>query len=526
MLPLTNKYIKNKPFAKQLGFILLPHMEALYGGQAGGGKSDALLAIGLQYKHVPGHSSIIFRKTLTDLKQSSALIDRSHKWLSGTDAVWKGDEHCWYFPTVEPNGKVGHPSRLQFGYIGESNAHTRYQSAEYQDIIWDELTQHAEYDYRYMFSRLRKPVCPTHQVDDKGKPIYVDGCPMCQLYKSIPLRVRSATNPGNSGHEWVRERFQIEPQDGRNPYEIAEDDTTVVWVGKNPELPFIQASYRDNPYIDQESYGASLDKLPPVERARLKHGNWAVNPDSRFKRSWARYYSHRGDNFILKHRNLPEQVYHWKSDFKRIFGVVDPASSQKEGMTQVIRGEEPSSTVIAICALTWDYNLLFLDVDKFQDEIPEVVNRIYRMHKLWLPEYMRMESNGPGRGVYQFVSLRRVPTKPVARSVDKVVASTNAQIQMKSGRVWFPASSPWLKEWCDEIFNWTGDPNQKDDQVDVLSDAVNDVDWENAPKATFADSGFDVDPAPLTLDELPGVIPFHQIGYYEDPFEKGSNFLI
>ena len=138
MFPLTNKYMKNKPFPKQLGFIMLPHQEALYGGQAGGGKSDALLMLGLQFVHVPSHAAIIFRKTLSDLKQPMSLIDRSHKWLDNTDAVWKGDEHCWYFPTRDPDGSHGHPSKLQFGYIGESNARSRYKSAEFQDIIWEE----------------------------------------------------------------------------------------------------------------------------------------------------------------------------------------------------------------------------------------------------------------------------------------------------------------------------------------------------------------------------------------------------
>ena len=486
MIPLLNKYIKNKPFPKQLGFLMLPHMEAIYGGQAGGGKSDVLLAIALQFVHIPGYAAIIFRKTLTDLKQPSALIDRSFKWLSDTDAKWQGDEHCWYFPTFNPDGRPGHPARLQFGYIGESNAYTRYQSAEYQTVLFDEVTQHEESNYTYMFSRLRKLVCPKHRLDDKGSPIYKEDCAWCQLYKSLPLRVRGATNPGGIGHDWVRKRFQIEPQDGRDPYTIPEDDTTVVWVGKNPDRPFLQASYRDNPYIDQEAYSKALDELPPVERARLKYGNWAVNPDSRFKRAWTRYYSIRGDYFILGKGGVGRPV-DWKS-LQRIFITVDPAASLKSGMAEVTKGKDPSYTVISVWGLTDDFHLLWLDMDRFQDEIPEVVKRIQIMYKKWRPHYVKIEANGAGRGVFQYCQVYGLNVRPITKQADKVVNSTTAQVKMEHGRIWFPEQAHWLQAAEDEVFNWTGDGNQKDDIVDTLSDACNDILWEAGDDRTGTSS--------------------------------------
>ena len=460
--------------------MMLPHMEALYGGQAGGGKSDCLLAIALQYVHVPGYSAIIFRRTLTDLKQPGALLDRAHNWLRGKPGCrFAGDEHTYYFDTVNPDGTMGHPAKVAFGYIGETNVQTRYQSAEYQTCIWDELTQHEESNYLYLFSRLRKKVCSIHKSDEKGSPIYVDNCPWCQIYRSLPLRVRAATNPGGVGHQWVKDRFKIEPDSHIPIYEIKEDDTTINWVGREPDKPFIQASYRDNPFIDQKSYGEALDNLPSVERARLKYGNWAVNIDARFKRRWIRYYSTRGDRYFVLGRDGVGKVIDYKDDIQRIFATVDPAASGREGMTEYADGaKEASWTVIAVWALTTDFHLLLLDCIRFQDEIPVVVQELVKCNRKWHPAYFRIEGNGLGKGVVQYSQIYGLTVKEGKRYTDKVVNSTAAQLRMEQGRIWFPQSASWLKEWEDEIFNWTGNGTQTDDQVDVLSDAVQDIVWE------------------------------------------------
>jgi phage terminase large subunit-like protein len=72
----------------------------------------------------------------------------------------------------------------------------------------------------------------------------------------IPLRVRSATNPGGPGHSWVYQRF----------------------VDKsNPERrPFLPSLLSDNPGIDADEYRAALAELPEVERRRMEEGDWDV----------------------------------------------------------------------------------------------------------------------------------------------------------------------------------------------------------------------------------------------------------
>ena len=141
------RYIPHSPTAKQLAFLLLDIPEALYGGAAGGGKSDALLMAALQYVSVPSYAALLLRRTYADLSLPGALMSRAFEWLIPTDARWKSSEKTWVFPSG---------ATLTFGYLDHSGSEYRYQSSEFQFIGFDELTQFRESQYRYLFSRLRR----------------------------------------------------------------------------------------------------------------------------------------------------------------------------------------------------------------------------------------------------------------------------------------------------------------------------------------------------------------------------------
>lgn len=230
-----NKYIPHDPTIKQAKFLLLENREALYGGAAGGGKSDALLMAALQYVDVPNYAAIIFRRTYKDLSLPGALMDRAHEWLDETDAKWKDNEKTWLFPSG---------ATLTFAYLASENDKYNYQGSEYQFVGFDELTQFEESQYRYLFSRLRRL---------KGS--------------TVPIRARVASNPGGRGHEWVKQRFLIE--------------------GYEKGRVFVPAKLEDNPYLDTEEYLQSLAELDPVTRAQLRSGDWEIaNEGSKFKRHW------------------------------------------------------------------------------------------------------------------------------------------------------------------------------------------------------------------------------------------------
>lgn len=211
------RYIPHRPTPKQSAFLLLPQREAFYGGEPGGGKSDALLMGGLQYADTPGYAALLLRRTYTDLALAGALMDRSRQWLATSDAVWNEQRKTWTFPSG---------ATLTFGYLENEKDKYRYQSAEFQYIGFDELSQFTETQYLYLFSRLRR-----------------------LAGSAVPLRMRGASNPpATSAGQWVRSRFVVHRTAAR---------------------PFIPAGLEDNPYIDAAEYLKSLDHLDEATRRSL-----------------------------------------------------------------------------------------------------------------------------------------------------------------------------------------------------------------------------------------------------------------
>lgn len=251
-------YSPHAPNLKQHAFLLLDDLavqEAMYGGAAGGGKSDALLMSALRYVDVPGYAALLLRRTYADLALPGALMDRANTWLAGTDATWNGGLFRWTFPSS---------ATLTFGYLQTSRDKYRYASAEFQYIGFDELTQFPEDDYRFLFTRLRRPELNDDTSEEERQRIGLLG--------QVPLRVRGASNPGGLGHDWVKGRFIL-----REPSESDPEDT--------PERArariFIPASLDDNQHVDRESYRKSLAQADPVTRARLERGDWDVEEGDR-----------------------------------------------------------------------------------------------------------------------------------------------------------------------------------------------------------------------------------------------------
>lgn len=237
-----------QPQPKQIRFMERPEYECLYGGAAGGGKSDALLIEALRQVHIPHYRGIIFRKTYPQLTE---LIDRSQALysLAFPKARYNDGKHCWTFPSG---------AKIFFGSMQYTKDRTNYQGKRYDFIGFDELTHFSWEEYSYMFSRNR----PSKKPKSKEK---------TRCY------IRASTNPGGIGHGWVKARFIDAAEPGTPIVEMVDvrlPDGSTKTIKR--DRVFIPATVFDNQALldDNPDYLGSLALLSEKERNALLYGDW------------------------------------------------------------------------------------------------------------------------------------------------------------------------------------------------------------------------------------------------------------
>jgi hypothetical protein len=230
--------IEWKPHKKQEDFLAIPYsvFEAFFGGSAGPGKSEALLmlsiATGLFQKR--GFKALLMRRTFPELEKS--LILRSQELFPATGAIYNSQLRRWRWPD--------YGSILDFGYAEHEQDVRKYDTTEYNYIGFDELTSFTEFQYSYLaFSRTRTSK------------------------EGLPSFVRSASNPGNIGHGWVRSRF-VEPC--IYGYKLLRDSKSGMY------RIYIPALATDNPYLlkADPDYIRRLEMLPESDRRAKLYGDW------------------------------------------------------------------------------------------------------------------------------------------------------------------------------------------------------------------------------------------------------------
>jgi len=242
--PITRTW---KPNSKaQEAFFQSNADEVLYGGAAGGGKSEALITEALRDTGQENYHALLLRRTIPELKRT--LIPKAHEMLAGTRAHWNGIDRKYVFPNR---------STIEFGHLQYEHDVHQYDSAEYDLIGFDELTMFTEFQYMFMRSR------------NRGK------------NPKIFRRIRSGSNPGRLGHAWVKRRFPI-----LRPYEIV-DHIDILPNGKSvtTKLQFIPALPTDNPDLmnNDPGYVDRLEGLPEPYRSALRYGDWNINVGTFFE---------------------------------------------------------------------------------------------------------------------------------------------------------------------------------------------------------------------------------------------------
>ena len=361
--------------------------------------SDALLMAALQFVEVQGYSALLLRRTFTDLSMAEALMDRAQTWLSGTDAHWRELTKTWSFPSG---------ATLTFGYLDNERAKFRYQGAAFTYIGFDELTQFPATSYKYLFSRLRR-LTGTH----------------------VPIRMRSASNPGDIGHNYVKARF-ITPSVGD--------------LLKKQRF-FIPALLEDNPHLDAVTYDVSLAKLDPVTREQLRYGNWDVTlAGGMFEREW----------FQISSIPVGTQVRAW-----------DMAA------TAVGKNKDPDWTVGTLMVRTPQNRFCVVDVVRFRKrpgDTKKIIKQTAEMDGVDVKIVMEQEPGSSGVIAiddYATDVLTGYSFGGVLSTGSKVVRAQPFSAACSNGNVSIAAGA-WNADFVAELSMFP-QPGVHDDQVDAAS---------------------------------------------------------
>jgi hypothetical protein len=272
------------PTRKQEILVGLPNtiLEAFYAGAVAAGKTDVLLTLPILrgWHELEGFKGLFLRRTFPELKNE--VIPRSHEYYRPFGAKYNASDKVWKFPSG---------ALIFFGHVEEEKDVHKYDSMQPNYVAFDELTSFTEWQYLYItLQRVRSR-------KDSG----------------LPAVVRSASNPGNIGHNWVRRRF-VDPDP--NGLKILSNEKGLLRI-------FIPATVKDNPHIDPQ-YLRSLESLPEAEKQAKLYGRWDAYQGSVFDEFRDKNYPDEPDNalHVVEPFDIPD---YWPKIVAMDWGYAPPA---------------------------------------------------------------------------------------------------------------------------------------------------------------------------------------------------------
>lgn len=349
--------------------------EALYGGAKGGGKSMGAIGLMLPFVGHPDFRGLVLRRTtkgLRDIVKKAKKIFRQGQ-TSGVRPFAPAAPGCRFVSTGGGGCICYFPSgaEVQFGHCNNEDDWEQYQGNEFHIVCFEELTQFILQQYLEIQSCVRSGV------------------------PGLPRWVRSTSNPGGAGHEFVFTRWKwwmdpeakivgraprLHPVTGKTlppalPGEVLhivrnEDGTETAFDcmqfadGKkiSRSRTFIPAKLEDNPTLVAEdpSYRLALNDFDPVRRAQLRDGDWLAKAHAGmyFKREWVS----SEDRALLPRR--PDDIVAWLRYWDRAAG--EPSE----------QNPNPDWTVGTLWGLRRSGHAVVADVKRFRASPMQVKKRI------------------------------------------------------------------------------------------------------------------------------------------------------
>ena len=236
----------------------------LYGGQAGGGKSDLLLGLAFN-----AHKrSLMIRRRSSDL---SALVDRAIE-IHGTRKGYSGQP--------PKSLRLGdEDAKMEFGgcpHLGDEQA---WQGRARDFLGLEEGAQLLEQQVRFLMGWVRTtdPEQRCRTVIASNPPLTDEGQWMFEMFR--PWLDPSHDNPAIPGEL----RWYVSDAEGRDyevegpgEYDIGTRSDGQPNKARAMSRTYIPAALDDNPYLRETNYRAVLDSLPEPLRSAMRDGDFTA----------------------------------------------------------------------------------------------------------------------------------------------------------------------------------------------------------------------------------------------------------
>ena len=294
----------------------------LYGGQAGGGKSDLLSFIPVYY---PNIHAIFFRKNYPDLQST---VERLRDVLESHQdkSKWNVDVRVTREKAVFPNG-----ARTFFGQFESMQDVRKWRGQANELMLFDELSEMGEQGFRVLQAWARSARgLPVKIIAGSNPPFLnpetgeVNGMWMLDYWG--PWLDELHPNPAKPGElRWFVRGVDPETKQERDievsgPEPIPRGDLGLTEDKEKGKLlvtphsrTYIPSSVRDNPYLAGTDYEMSLDAMPAEMRAALRDGEWNAatqieDPYAIVPHAWVRESNARWRARVAKEGNPPHSA--------------------------------------------------------------------------------------------------------------------------------------------------------------------------------------------------------------------------
>jgi hypothetical protein len=294
--------------------------EILYGGGAGGGKSHLIRIVAIAWcLAVPNIQVYLFRRISDDLIKNHMEGETGFPSMLSKHIEAKQVRLRFSPPSILfDNGAKIHLCHCQY----EKDVY-KYQGADIQILLIDELTHFTDSIYRYLRGRCR-----------------IGGLNVPERYKNNLPKIICGSNPGGIGHNWVKSTFiDIAP-----PFTItkmAKEDGGML-------RQFIPALLVDNPTmtINDPDYIDRLEGLGNEALVKaMRDGDWNIVSGGAFDDVWS-------NKVIISQFIIPPS---WRLDRSFDWGSSHPFAvawwAQADGSEALVNGVKfcpPRGSIIMI----------------------------------------------------------------------------------------------------------------------------------------------------------------------------------